>query len=100
MRELVDTGLDARRLQAVRKTIRSAAGVRAIRIPCTRLHGGQATADVHVMVDPLVSVSEDHLTSLLVGVRLEHEIDEIADVVVQIDPEDDERVCRPPTVFR
>ena len=61
----------------------------------TRLHGGQASADVHVLVDPQVSVSEGHMISLLVERRLKREIDEIADVTVHIDPEDDERA--PPT---
>ena len=93
--ELVDTGLDAKRLAAVRDTIRSVGGVRDIHMLRTRLHGGQASADVHVLVDPQVSVSEGHMISLLVERRLKREIDEIADVTVHIDPEDDERA--PPT---
>jgi hypothetical protein len=93
--ELVDTGLDAQRLAAVRDTIGSVGGVRDIHMLRTRLHGGQASADVHVLVDPQVSVSEGHMISLLVERRLKREIDEIADVTVHIDPEDDERA--PPT---
>lgn len=58
----------------------------------TRRHGSDASADVHVLVDPAVSVSEGHMISLLVEQRLKREIDEITDVTVHIDPEDDNRV--------
>jgi cation diffusion facilitator family transporter len=90
MRELVDTGLEAERLAAIRKTIDSVGGVRDIHMLRTRKHGGKAAADVHVLVDPRVSVSEGHIISALVEQRLKGEIDEIIDVTVHIDPEDDE----------
>lgn len=90
--ELVDTGLEADRLTAIRDTIRSVGGVRDIHMLRTRRHGGDASADVHVLVDPTVSVSEGHMISLSVEQRLKREIDEITDVTVHIDPEDDERI--------
>lgn len=89
--ELVDTGLAPARLEAVRSTILSVGGVRDIHMLRTRRHGGQATADVHVLVDPWLSVSEGHMISLQVEQRLKREIDEIADVIVHVDPEDDSR---------
>ena len=89
--ELVDTGLAPQRLQAVRSTILSVGGVRDIHMLRTRRHGGQATADVHVLVDPWLSVSEGHMISLQVEQRLKHEIEEIEDVTVHVDPEDDSR---------
>jgi len=95
-RELVDTGLDSERLEAVRKTIRDVGGVRDIHMLRTRTHGGHASADVHVLVDPFVSVSEGHLISVMVEQQLKHHIDEIADVTVHIDPEDDNSA--PPTM--
>lgn len=90
VRELVDTGLEQERVQAIGETIRSVGGVRDIHMLRTRKHGGQASADVHVLVDPRVSVSEGHMISVLVEQRLKRDIDEIADVTVHIDPEDDE----------
>ena len=90
--ELVDTGLDANRLEAIRGTIRSVGGVRDIHMLRTRRHNGDASADVHVLVDPIVSVSEGHMISLLVEQRLKREIDEITDVTVHIDPEDDHKM--------
>lgn len=93
--ELVDTGLEQERIDAIRETIRAVGGVRDIHMLRTRRHGGQASADVHVLVDPRVSVSEGHMISVLVERRLKDQIDEITDVTVHIDPEDDE-VAPPP----
>ncbi len=90
VRELVDTGLEAERVSEIRKTIGTVGGVRDIHMLRTRKHGGHASADVHVLVDPKVSVSEGHMISVLVEQRLKHQIDEITDVTVHIDPEDDE----------
>jgi cation diffusion facilitator family transporter len=90
IQELVDTGLAADRLAAVRQTILSVGGVRDVHMLRTRRLGGYASADVHVLVDPRVSVSEGHMISVLVERRLKHRIDELTDVTVHIDPEDDE----------
>jgi len=87
--ELVDAGLARERIEAVRGTILSVGGVRDIHMLRTRRHGGQATADVHVLVDPRLTVSEGHMISLQVEQRLKREIAEIEDVTVHVDPEDD-----------
>jgi cation diffusion facilitator family transporter len=91
--ELADAGLEPQRLDAIRDTIRAVGGVRDIHMLRTRRHGGEASADVHVLVDPTVSVSEGHMIGLLVEQRLKREIDEITDVTVHIDPEDDDKVA-------
>ncbi len=91
IQELVDTGLEDSRLEDIRETIRSVGGVRNIHMLRTRRYGGAAAVDVHVLVDPRVSVSEGHMISLLVEQRLKEEIDEVEDVTVHIDPEDDEK---------
>lgn len=90
IQELVDTGLEEERLAAIKETIQSVGGVRDIHMLRTRKHGGHASADVHVLVDPRVSVSEGHMIAVLVEQRLKEQIDEISDVTVHIDPEDDE----------
>jgi hypothetical protein len=46
--------------------------------------------DVHVLVDPRISVSEGHLIALVVEGRLKGEFDAIGDVTIHVDPEDDE----------
>lgn len=90
VRELVDTGLEAERLAAIEEIIGSVGGVRSIHMLRTRKHGWQASLDVHVLVDPQISVSEGHMIALLVEDRLKSQIDEITDVTVHIDSEDDE----------
>jgi len=95
-KELIDTGLEEERVAAIRATICSVGGVRDLHMLRTRKHGGQASADVHLLVDPRISVSEGHAISVLVEQRLKQEIDEITDVTVHIDPEDDD--AAPPTM--
>jgi len=95
-RELVDTGLDAERLAAVRTTILKVGGVRDLHMLRTRSLGGIVSTDVHVLVDPYISVSEGHLISVKVEQELKRRFDEIEDVIVHIDPEDDN--IAPPTM--
>jgi cation diffusion facilitator family transporter len=95
-RELVDTGLEPERLAAVRETILNVGGVRDLHMLRTRSMGGTVSTDVHVLVDPYISVSEGHLISVKVEQELKQRIDEIEDVTVHIDPEDDN--IAPPTM--
>ena len=90
IRDLMDTGLGVERLAAIRETIDSVGGVRDIHMLRTRKHGWQASVDVHVLVDPRVSVSEGHMIAALVENRLKSRIAEINDVTVHVDPEDDD----------
>lgn len=96
VRELVDTGLDPERLAAVRETILHVGGVRDLHMLRTRRIGGTVSTDVHVLVDPYISVSEGHHISVKVEQELKRRIDEIEDVTVHIDPEDD--ATAPPTM--
>jgi len=89
-RELVDTGLSPERLREISQIIRRSTGVRDVHMLRTRTLGGNASADVHVLVDPDISVSEGHAISVLVQQRLLESIDRMSDVTVHIDPEDDE----------
>jgi len=90
VQELVDAGLEKDRLDAIRSTILDVGGVRNLHMLRTRRLGGHACADVHVQVEPRISVSAGHQIAVLVEQRLKKEIDEIEDVTVHIDPEDDE----------
>lgn len=90
IRELVDTALDSERVEAIRDTIQSVTGVRDLHLLRTRRMGADALVDVHIQVDPRLSVSEGHQVSEAVRHRVIDEIDEVADVMVHIDPENDE----------
>ena len=90
VRELIDTGLEPERIEAIRESILHVDGVKALHILRTRRMGGDALVDVHIQVAPAISVSEGHHISETVRQRVIEEIDEVADVMVHIDPEDDE----------
>lgn len=90
IRELVDTGLEPERLAQVRESIAQVEGVKDFHMLRTRRMGGEALVDVHVQVNPRLSVSEGHQIGEYVRAHLTEGIDEISDVTVHIDPEDDE----------
>ncbi|MDH5444403.1 MAG: cation diffusion facilitator family transporter [Gammaproteobacteria bacterium] len=90
LRELIDTGLEPERVEEIRKSILGVDGVKTLHILRTRLMGGEALVDVHIQVDPQLSVSEGHQISETVRHSLIKEYDEVSDVMVHIDPEDDE----------
>jgi cation diffusion facilitator family transporter len=90
MRELIDTGLDSDDREAIRRVIRAVNGVKALHLLRTRRMGGQAYVDVHILVDPKLSVSEGHQISEVVRQRLIQQIAPVTDVMVHIDTYEDE----------
>lgn len=90
IRELVDTALEAERVEAIRQTILEVDGVVSLHVLRTRRMAGEALVDVHIQVAPHISVSEGHYVSETVRARVIKEIEEVADVMVHIDPENDE----------
>lgn len=92
LRELVDTGLEQERVEAIRSAILGVDGVKSLHILRTRRMAGEALVDVHIQVEPRISVSEGHFVSETVRSKIIKEIEEVADVMVHIDPEDDESV--------
>lgn len=90
VKELVDTALDAEEVDRIKQIILSVDGVHSLHFLRTRRTGGQALVDVHILVDGTISVSEGHQISEGVSQRLIAEMDSVTDVLVHIDPEDDE----------
>lgn len=88
MAELIDTGLDAEAVEAIRQTLLNTRGVRGLHELRTRKMADNALVDAHIMVDPRISVSEGHYIaeSARRAVLNEHHV---VDVMVHIDPEDD-----------
>lgn len=90
LRELIDEGLDAERVERIRESILAVDGVQSMHMLRTRRMGADALVDVHVLLsDAHASVSEGHQISESVRTRLIGEFDEVSDVMVHIDPEDD-----------
>lgn len=94
LQELIDTALDAGEVERIREMINQVGGVRRIHMLRTRKSGSDALVDVHIQVDPTLSVSEGHRIGEKVRDDLIAQIEEVADVTVHIDPEDDES-CSP-----
>jgi len=88
--ELIDVALDPGKISVIRQHIHAVAGVRSIHTLRTRKSAGSAFVDVHIQVDPRLSVSEGHQIGDSVRRRLLQQVDEVTDVTVHIDPENDE----------
>lgn len=88
--ELIDTGLEQEMVDKIRQTILDVDGVKSMHMLRTRRMGGDALVDVHILVNPRISVSEGHHIAETVRRTLIDTFDEVADVTVHIDPEDDE----------
>jgi len=88
MSELIDTGLDAEEVEAIRQTLLNCPGVCGLHELRTRKMADNALVDAHIMVDPKISVSEGHYIaeSARHAVLKNHHV---MDVMVHIDPEDD-----------
>jgi len=90
LQELADAGLEPETLDKIRDLITHVDGVQSLHLLRTRRMAANALADVHIQVNPKISVSEGHRISDEVRLRLIDAVEELSDVVVHIDPEDDE----------
>lgn len=90
--DLTDRALDAATQGELRQALLQTPGVNGIHRLRSRRMGDQALLDVHLLVDPDLSVSEGHYIAerarqILLTRR------EVLDVLVHIDPEDDDLVA-------
>ena len=90
IKELIDTALSREEVEAIRKAILGIDGVVDLHMLRTRLMGGRALVDVHLQVDGDISVSEGHQISENVRARTIKQFESVDEVLVHIDPEDDE----------
>ncbi len=90
LHELADRALEQERVEKIRKAILAVDGVRHLHLLRSRKVGHEAVVDVHVQVDPWLSVSEGHMIAIAVEEAAKASLDEVTDVTVHIDPEDDE----------
>jgi len=88
--QLVDKGLDPKKVQSISQHIVEIPGVSQMHMLRSRQMGADALLDVHIEVSPQLSVSEGHRISDEVSAELTQTFPDIAQVLVHIDPEDDE----------
>ena len=92
-KELVDSSIDADQVEQLRNAIGRISGVNSVHSLRTRKIGHTISCDVHVQVDPFLSVSEGHIISVSVERVAKECLENLKDVTVHIDPEDDETVA-------
>ena len=90
IKELVDTSLPEEYVQEIRRAIKMTDGVESIHLLRTRQMGEDAYIDAHIVVNAKISVSEGHVIGDKVRAKLTQSFDYVVDVLVHIDPEDDE----------
>ncbi len=90
IKELVDTSLPPETVDEIRTAIHAIDGVEGIHLLRTRQMGEDAYIDAHIVVDPRITVSEGHMIGDAVRDDLIKRFDDVMDVLVHVDPEDDE----------
>lgn len=89
LQQLVDAGLSDERLHEIKTVIQATEGVVSLHCLRSRSLGTDTMLDVHIQVQPQISVSEGHFIADQVVVALKQQVDDVNDVVIHIDPEDD-----------
>jgi len=75
--------------------------VEGIHLLRTRQMGEDALIDAHIVVDPRITVSEGHTIGDTVRDELISRFDDVMDVLVHVDPEDDEGLfCKQKPLIR
>jgi cation diffusion facilitator family transporter len=93
VKELVDTAVDPDIIANIEKLILQVGGVTKIHQLRSRSMGRDIFLDVHILVEPHISVSEGHFIAQHVHVALMKALEQVKDVTVHVDPEDDETSC-------
>lgn len=93
VKELVDTAVNPELLKKIETVIQHVDGVEKIHQLRSRFMGGDVLIDVHVLVSPKISVSEGHYIAQQVHHAVVNQIESVKDVIVHVDPEDDELTC-------
>ena len=88
--ELVDTAWEPEKTDSIKSFIGDIEGVEEMHMLRTRKMGNSVLADIHVQVNPYLSVSEGHHIAESVMSKLRRNFPEMTDITVHIDPEDDE----------
>lgn len=87
-REVVDTIPDPQLVEHIRRKASGVEGVRETHDIRARTSGGQVFVEIHLVVDPNITVSEGHRISKQVETELKNGIDRVTRVITHIDPDE------------
>ncbi|NBI50848.1 MULTISPECIES: cation diffusion facilitator family transporter [Burkholderia] len=88
LQDLSDRALDARAADEIRALLAATPGVREVHELRTRKMGDAAVVDAHILVDPMISVSEGHFIAETARARV-LEDPRVVDALIHVDPEHD-----------
>jgi len=88
--ELVDSAWEPEKIAEMKRFIGNIEGVDHMHMLRTRKMGNDVLVDVHLQVNPYLSVSEGHFIAENTMAKLRKRFPELSDITVHIDPEDDE----------
>ncbi|WP_133649873.1 cation diffusion facilitator family transporter [Paraburkholderia flava] len=94
LQDLSDRALDETASADIRALLVATPGVRGVHELRTRKTGDFALVDAHILVDPLISVSEGHYIAESARARLLADA-RVLDALIHVDPEND-ALARPP----
>ncbi|MCE0499626.1 MAG: cation diffusion facilitator family transporter [Methylacidiphilales bacterium] len=91
LHELMEGSVDPALMEFIAETGKSCEGVRGIDKVWVRKLGMRLMVDMHIVVDPDISVQEGHRLAHEVKGRLQRELPQVRDVMVHVEPFDEER---------
>ncbi len=89
--ELVDRALPPQRHTEIVSLLSACSGVRGVSVLRSRLSGGRALVEAHLLVEPKISVSEGHHIGEQAAAALRREQADIREVLIHIDPDEESR---------
>ena len=88
-KEVVDTAPDKVILDEIKTIAQSIDGVLDAHDILARFSGGQIHSEIHIVVDPEITVSEGHKLAKRVEFAVIDKVEDLVRVIVHVDPEDD-----------
>ncbi len=86
LHELMEGSVDPALLEFIRETSQGCEGIKGIDKVWVRKLGMRLMVDMHVIVDPTISVKEGHRLAHEVKAKLQHELPQVRDVMVHVEP--------------
>lgn len=94
LHELMEGTVDPALLRFISKSAKDCPGIRGIDKVWVRKLGMRLIVDMHIEVDPDITVQEGHRLAHEVKDKLQHELPQVRDVMVHVEPYDPEREKR------
>jgi cation diffusion facilitator family transporter len=95
LHELMEGSVDPALLKFISDTSEECAGIKGVDKVWVRKLGMRLMVDLHIEVDPDISVAEGHRLSHEVKAKLQAELPQVRDVMVHVEPFDESRPKRP-----